>query len=66
MNAYAANHLKAVRFERPDYIPMHFHINDACWYHYPQEQLFDLIEAHPFLFPGFRGLPLPTCPTTSR
>lgn len=62
MNAYVANYLKAVRFERPDYIPMHFHINDACWHHYPQEQLFDLIEAHPFLFPGFQRPSAPYVP----
>jgi len=25
-----SNYLRAVLFERPDYIPMAFHINDAC------------------------------------
>ncbi|MCD6520242.1 MAG: hypothetical protein J7M05_10020 [Anaerolineae bacterium] len=45
--------LKAIRFERPDYIPMRFHINAACWHHYDQEALKDLMEAHPFLFPGY-------------
>lgn len=40
-------------FERPDYIPMTFHVNDASWNHYPQEALFDLLEDHPFLFPDF-------------
>ncbi len=49
-----SNILKAVRFEKPDYIPMSFHINDACWQHYPQEQLFELMETHPFLFPDFK------------
>lgn len=24
------NILKAIRFERPDTIPMNFHVNDAC------------------------------------
>ena len=40
------NYLRAVRFEKPDYIPMSFHINAACWHHYDQEQLKDLIEEH--------------------
>lgn len=47
------NVLKAIRFENPDYIPMSFHINGACWRHYDQNALQDLIEAHPFLFPAF-------------
>lgn len=46
--------LKAIRFERPDYIPMTFHINDSCWQSYPQEALFDLMESHEFLFPDFK------------
>ena len=45
--------LRSVRFERPDYIPMTFHINDACWQSYEPEALWDLMEAHSFLFPGF-------------
>ena len=45
--------LKTIRFERPDYIPMTFHINEACWDSYPHEALYELMEAHPFLFPGF-------------
>lgn len=48
------NILKTIRFERPDYIPMAFHINDSCWQNYPQEELFDLMEAHKFLFPDFK------------
>ena len=48
------NILKAVRFERPDYIPMTFGINAACWHHYDQNTLQDLMEAHPFLFPHFQ------------
>ncbi len=48
------NMLRAIRFEGPDYIPMSFHINAACWHHYNQNALQDLMEAHPFLFPGFR------------
>jgi hypothetical protein len=38
---------------KSNYIPMTFHINDACWHHYPQQALFDLMEAHPLLFPDF-------------
>lgn len=48
------NIIGAVRFERPDYIPMGFHINSACWHHYDQNALQDLMEAHPFLFPDFQ------------
>lgn len=47
------NFTRAVRFLRPDYIPMTFKINDACWHHYPKEALWDLMEAHKLLFPGF-------------
>ena len=45
------NLLRVVRFGRPDYIPMTFHINPACWSHYPRQALLDLMGAHPFLFP---------------
>jgi uroporphyrinogen-III decarboxylase len=45
--------LKAIYFERPDYIPMTFHVNDACYSAYPRDALFDLMEEHTFLFPGF-------------
>lgn len=62
MNHSDTNFLKAVHFEYPDYIPMSFCINDACWHHYPQEQLFDLMEAHPFLFPDFKRPQLPYQP----
>ena len=47
------NILRAVRFERPEYIPMTFHINPACWHHYPQDALQELMAAHPLLFPDF-------------
>ena len=47
------NMLKAIRFERPDFIPMRFVINAACWHHVDQGALQDLMEAHPFLFPDF-------------
>lgn len=48
------NILKAIRFEKPDYIPMGFHINVSCWHHYDQSALQDLMESHSFLFPDFR------------
>lgn len=48
------NLLRTIRFEQPDYIPMNFCINGACWHHYDQHALRDLMEAHPFLFPGFQ------------
>lgn len=46
--------LRAVCFEKPDYIPMTFHINAACWNHYDQDALLDLMADHPFLFPDFQ------------
>ncbi len=47
------NLLRTVRFEGPDYIPMTFHVNAACWHHYPHDALEDLMESHPVLFPDF-------------
>jgi len=47
------NFTRAIRFLRPDYIPMTFRINDACWHHYPKEALWDLMEEHKLLFPNF-------------
>ena len=51
-----------VRFERPDYIHMGFHINDVCYDAYPQEALFELMETHPLLFPDFKKPALPYKP----
>jgi hypothetical protein len=42
-----------VRFEKPEYIPMVFHINPACWHHYPQDDLQELMASHSLLFPAF-------------
>lgn len=56
------NLLRAVRFERPDYIPMRFVLNASCWHHYPQEALVELMLAHPFLFPGYQPPKLPYTP----
>lgn len=47
------NLLRVIRFERPEYIPMDFHINSACWHHYPQDALQELMASHQFLFPSF-------------
>ncbi len=51
---YRENYLRMARFERPDFIPMSYCINGACWNAYQQEHLLDLMEAHPFLFPNFK------------
>ncbi|MHC4887831.1 MAG: uroporphyrinogen decarboxylase family protein [Planctomycetota bacterium] len=52
MDTVGQNTLKAIRFERPEYIPVVFWINPACWHHYRPEVLFDLMAEHPILF-GF-------------
>ena len=49
-SARRSNILKAVRFDRPDYIPMIFHINESSWDHYQHDFLNELIESHSFLF----------------
>ncbi|HEY3416835.1 MAG TPA: uroporphyrinogen decarboxylase family protein [Armatimonadota bacterium] len=33
---------------------MTFHINGACWQHYPQDALQELLLDHPYLFPGYQ------------
>ena len=48
------NFTKAIRFQHPDHIPMRFHINAACWHHYPKDDLFDLMAEHKLLFPNFK------------
>lgn len=48
------NLLRAVHFDRPDLIPMSFHINASCWHHYPQDALQELMVQHPLLFPGYQ------------
>ncbi len=52
-DAITENTLRAVRFERPEHIPVIFWINPACWHHYQQEVLFELMAEHSLLFPGF-------------
>jgi len=55
--------LKAVRFDAPDYVPMTFKINDACWRHYEPDALLELMDRHPFLFPADERSPDPTHPS---
>lgn len=50
-DAITENTLRAIRFERPQYIPMVFWINPACWHHYPPDALLDLASRHPLLLP---------------
>ena len=57
-----ANLLRAARFERPDAIPMTFHINDSCWNHFPQEALSELMASHASLFGGAKPPALPHRP----
>ncbi|TVR70494.1 MAG: hypothetical protein EA427_05610 [Spirochaetaceae bacterium] len=45
------NLLKAVNFDFPDAIPVVFHVNPACWDHYPREDLAALLRTHTGLFP---------------
>ena len=57
-----SNLLRAIRFERPDYIPMTFAINPACWSTYDQQALVELMQSHPHLFPDFVPPALPYRP----
>lgn len=54
-DAITENTLRAIRFERPEHIPMIFWINPACWHHYPHEVLFELMAEHSLLFPDFNS-----------
>ncbi len=47
------NLLRAVRFETPEWIPVEFHINPSCWFHYPHDRLQEMMVEHPLLFPGY-------------
>ncbi len=47
------NYLKTINFENPEYIPMNFHINDACYNNYDRDSLFELMDKHKLLFPNF-------------
>ncbi len=56
-DSIAENTLRAVRFDRPEHIPVVFWINPACWHHYPQHALQELISGHPLLFPSPQPCP---------
>lgn len=47
------NMLRTIRFETPEYIPINFYINDACWHHYDYRDLYEIMESHKLLFPDF-------------
>jgi len=47
------NILRAIRFDRPEHIPVVFWTNPACWHHYPRDVLFELMAEHSILFPDF-------------
>ncbi len=53
MNA-RENRLRALRLQGPEWIPVNFAFNGSCWYQYDQEELFNLMEQHPMLFPNFQ------------
>lgn len=55
MDTIDRNTVRAIRFERPDYVPIVFWINPACWHHYPRELLLELMDCHRMLFPDFGG-----------
>lgn len=59
------NEVRAALFDKPDHIPMTFVVNDSCWMNYDQNQLCDLLESHPFLFPEFKRPELPFVPNYS-
>lgn len=56
------NYIRTVRFEKPDYIPMSFCISGAYYDCVDQNALFEAMENHPLLFPGFTRPPLPFTP----
>jgi hypothetical protein len=56
-DAITENTLRTIRFERPEYIPVVFWINPACWHHYPPDALHELVSNHPLLFPNAQPSP---------
>ena len=52
-DAITENTLRAIRFERPEYIPVVFWINPACWHHYRPDDLLELMAEHRILFAEF-------------
>ena len=53
MDVISENTVRAIRFERPEYLPVVFWINPACWHHYRPDVLFGLMSEHRILFPDF-------------
>ncbi len=51
---YKENYLRTINFDTPDYIPTRFHVNSACYNHYDNDYLFELMEKHKLLFPNFK------------
>lgn len=47
------NFIRAATFQNPEYIPVSFLINEASYFTYDQDFLFDEIEKHKMLFPNF-------------
>jgi len=47
------NNLRAILFEKPDYIPVRFSINRSYYFTGDLNEIFDLQERHPLLFPDF-------------
>jgi len=45
--------VRTARFDSPERIPVRVSLSASCWRHYPHEVLFELMETHPLLFPGF-------------
>ena len=48
------NYLRAATFQNPEWIPINFAINKACYFTYDQNFLFDEMEKHKLLFPNFK------------
>jgi uroporphyrinogen decarboxylase len=44
---------------------MNFGLNNACWHHYPQDALQELMATHPLLFPDFEWTDEPIVPEYS-
>ena len=54
LNSYTVNYLKAVRWEKPDWIPAHVSLLPATWRKY-REGLEAIVKDHPRLFPWYSG-----------
>ncbi len=56
------NYLKAVHFDRPDFVPAIFAINRSCWASYDQKELQQLMDEHKLLFTDFVYSDAPVVP----